>query len=90
MLTPVFTNQFDKDVKRMQKRGKKLEKIKIIIRSLIEEESLDPIHRNHKLIGNWQGRRECHIESDWLLIYKKEEGRIIFERTGTHSDLFQK
>jgi mRNA interferase YafQ len=90
MPTPVFTRQFNKDVKRMQKRGKKLEKIKIIIRSLIEEESLDPIHRNHKLIGNWQGRRECHIESDWLLIYKKEEDRIIFERTGTHSDLFQK
>jgi len=90
MPTPVFTRQFDKDVKRMQKRGKKLEKIKIIIRFLIEEESLDPIHRDHKLIGNWQGRRECHIESDWLLIYKKEEGRVIFERTGTHSDLFQK
>jgi len=90
MPTPVFTRQFNRDVKRMQKRGKKLEKIKIIIRSLIEEESLDPIHRNHKLIGNWQGRRECHVESDWLLIYKKEEDRIIFERTGTHSDLFQK
>ena len=90
MPTPVFTRQFNRDVKRMQKRGKKLEKIKIIVRSLIEEESLDPIHRNHKLIGNWQGRRECHIESDWLLIYKKEEDRIIFERTGTHSDLFQK
>lgn len=90
MPTPVFTRQFDKDVKRMKKRGKKLEKIKIIIRSLIEEESLDPIHRDHKLIGNWQGRRECHIESDWLLIYKKEESRIIFERTGTHSDLFKK
>jgi mRNA interferase YafQ len=90
MPTPVFTRQFDKDLKRMQKRGKKLEKIKIIIRSLMEEESLDPIHRNHKLIGNWQGRRECHIESDWLLIYKKDEDRIIFERTGTHSDLFQK
>ena len=90
MPTPVFTRQFNRDVKRMQKRGKKLEKIKIIVRSLIEEESLDPIHRNHKLIGNWQGRRECHVESDWLLIYKKEEDRIIFERTGTHSDLYQK
>ena len=90
MPTPIFTRQFDKDVKRMQKRGKKLEKIKIIIRFLIEEESLDSIHRDHKLIGNWRGRRECHIESDWLLIYKKEKGRVIFERTGTHSDLFQK
>jgi mRNA interferase YafQ len=90
MLTPVFTRQFDKDVKRMQRRAKNLEKLKIIIRSLIAEESLDPISRDHKLIGNWKGRRECHIESNWLLIYKIEENRIIFERTGTHSDLFRK
>jgi len=90
MLTPVFTRQFDKDVKRMQRRAKNFEKLKIIIRSLIAEESLDPISRDHKLIGNWKGRRECHIESNWLLIYKIEENRIIFERTGTHSDLFRK
>ncbi len=66
-----------------------MEKLKIIIRSLVVEEPLDAIHRDHKLIGNWKGRRECHIESDWLLIYKREERRIIFERTGTHSDLFR-
>ena len=90
MRTPVYTRQFDRDVKRMQRRGKNLEKLKIIIRSLVAEEPLDPLHLDHKLIGNWQGRRECHIESDWLLIYKTEEGRVIFERTGTHSDLFQK
>ncbi len=90
MLTPVYTRQFEKDVKRLERRGKNLEKLKIITRSLVAEEPLDPLHRNHKLIGNWQGRRECHIESDWLLIYKMEEGRVIFERTGTHSDLFRK
>ena len=78
MLTPVFTRQFDKDVKRMRRRAENLEKLKIIIRSLIAEESLDPISRDHKLIGNWKGRRECHIESNWLLIYKIEENRIIF------------
>jgi len=90
MLTPVLTRQFDKDVKRMQRRAKNLEKLKIIIRALIAEESLNSIFRDHKLIGNWKGRRECHIESNWLLIYKIEESRIIFERTGTHSDLFRK
>ena len=90
MLTPVYTRQFDRDIKRMKKRGKSLDKLKIIISSLLVEEKLDPIHRDHKLIGNWQGRRECHIESDWLLIYKTEVGRIVFERTGTHADLFQK
>lgn len=90
MLTPVYTRQFDKDVKRLKKRAKNLEKLKIIIRSLVEEEPVDPINRDHKLIGNWKGRRECHIESDWLLIYKIKENQIIFERTGTHSDLFRK
>jgi len=90
MLTPAYTRQFERDIKRLKKRGKNLDKLKIIISSLVDEEPLDPIHRDHKLIGNWKGRRECHIESDWLLIYKTELERIIFERTGTHSDLFQK
>jgi mRNA interferase YafQ len=90
MLTPAYARQFERDIERMRKRGKNLEKIKLIFRSLMAEKPLDAIHRDHKLIGNWQGRRECHIESDWLLIYKIESDRIIFERTGTHSDLFQK
>ena len=90
MLTPTYTRQFERDIKRLKKRGKNLDKLKIIISSLVDEEPLDSIHRDHKLIGNWKGRRECHIESDWLLIYKTELERIIFERTGTHSDLFQK
>lgn len=89
MLTPVYTRQFERDIKRMGKRGKKMEKLKIIIRSLAGEEPIDPIHRDHKLLGDWQGRWECHIESDWLLIYKVEEKQIIFERTGTHADLFR-
>ena len=90
MLTPVYTSQFERDLQRIKKRRKNIEKLKIILCSLTEEEGLDPIHRNHKLVGNWVGRRECHIESDWLLIYKIEGDRIIFERTGTHSDLFSK
>jgi mRNA interferase YafQ len=90
MLTPVYTRQFERDLKRMKKRRKKTEKLKIILRSLIEEEELDPIHRDHKLIGNWLGRRECHVESDWLLIYKIEDERITFERTGSLYDLFKK
>ena len=88
MLTPVYTRQFERDLKRIKKRQKNIEKLKIILCSLTEEETLDPIHRDHKLVGNWVGRRECHIESDWLLIYKIEGNHIIFERTGTHSDLF--
>jgi mRNA interferase YafQ len=89
MLTPVYTRQFERDIHRIKKRRKNVEKIKIIIRTLLQEQPLDPIHKDHKLIGNYLGRRECHIESDWLLIYKIEEDRIIFERTGSHSDLFE-
>jgi mRNA interferase YafQ len=90
MLTPAYTRQFERDIKRMRNRGKNLEKLKIIIRSLVAEEPLDPIHRDHKLIGKWKERRECHIESDWLLIYLVESDRVVFERTGSHADLFQK
>ncbi|MFH1860144.1 MAG: type II toxin-antitoxin system YafQ family toxin [bacterium] len=88
MYTPVYANQFSKDIRKVQNRKKNLEKLKIILQSLIAGEQLDPIHRDHKLIGNYHGRRECHIEADWLLIYKLKKNQIIFERTGTHSDLF--
>jgi mRNA interferase YafQ len=89
MFTPVYTRQFEKDLKRCQRRGKNLEKFKILARSLLAGESLDSIHRDHKLAGNYLGRRDCHIESDWLLIYKIDGNQLIFERTGTHSDLFK-
>jgi mRNA interferase YafQ len=59
MLHPVYARQFERDLKKMRKRGNDLKKIKLILRSLIEEEPLDAIYRDHKLIGNWQGRREC-------------------------------
>jgi mRNA interferase YafQ len=90
MFIPVYTKQFEKDVRRAVRRGKNLEKFKLIARTLLAGVPLDPLHRGHRLIGNFQGRRECHIEADWLLIYKVEETRIIFERMGTHSDLFKK
>ncbi|MBL69117.1 MAG: type II toxin-antitoxin system mRNA interferase toxin, RelE/StbE family [Verrucomicrobiales bacterium] len=90
MFTPVYTRQFEKDLKRCLRRGKDPEKFKTIARTLLAGESLDALHRDHKLIGNYTGRRECHIESDWLLIYKIDEAQLTLERTGTHSDLFKK
>ena len=90
MLSPVYTKQFEKDLKRTTKRGKNIEKFKIIAKSLIMEQPLDLIHKDHKLVGNYVGRRECHIESDWLLISKLQPQQIVFERMGTHSDLFNK
>ena len=90
MYTPVYTRQFEKDLKLAKRRGKNLDKFKIIARTLLGGQPLDPIHRDHRLVGNYVGRRGCHIESDWLLIYKIENNLLIFERMGTHSDLFKK
>jgi len=82
------TNQFKKDIRKVQRRKKNLEKLKQIIDFLSKDEELPSKYKDHKLTGNYTGRRECHIEPDWLLIYKKGENEIILERTGSHSDLF--
>ena len=89
MFIPVYTTQFEKDITRIKTRRKNLDKLKILLHTLLEGKQLDPLHRDHKLIGKYQGRRECHIEADWLLIYKVDYEKFIFERTGTHSDLFK-
>jgi mRNA interferase YafQ len=89
MRTPVYTNRFEKDLKLMIKRGSDPESIKSVVRKLIDEIPLERKHRDHLLIGNFKDRRECHIEPDWLLIYRLEGSMIIFERTGTHADLFE-
>ena len=88
MLKPFFTKQFNKDVQRMKKRGKTFAAFKRIVAKLVNVEKLEPARRNHKLLGKFKNRLECHIEADWLLIYKRTKEEIIFERTGTHSDLF--
>jgi len=90
MLVPVYTKQFERDVKRAQRRGKDLEKFKTVARVLLSGQPLDPLHRDHRLVGNYEGRRDCHLESDWLLIYQIDGERLVFERMGTHSDLFKK
>ena len=59
-----------------------------VIYKLENQEPLDSKYKDHQLIGNWQGHRECHVESDWLLIYKKSETHLYLAQTGSHSDLF--
>jgi mRNA interferase YafQ len=89
MLTPDYTNQFNKDLNKIKKSGqKKIQNIKDVISKLVNQEPLEPKHKDHKLFGNYKGRRECHITPDWLLIYKVDSKYIIFERTGSHSELF--
>jgi mRNA interferase YafQ len=89
MRTPVYTNRFAKDLKMMIKRGGDPDHIKAVMRVLIEGKPLDRTYGDHALIGNFKDRRECHIKPDWLLIYRIDGLRIIFERTGTHADLFR-
>jgi mRNA interferase YafQ len=84
------TNQFKRDVKRAQRRGKDMAKLKALLEQLIEGEPLAPEYRDHPLRGNFAGSRDCHLEPDWVLIYTLTEkgAHVCFERTGTHSDLF--
>ena len=86
----VPSNQFKKDIRLAQKRGYNLEKIKTVINMLADGRTLDGKYRDHLLTGNYGGFRECHIQPDWLLVYKIDDGELILflSRTGTHSDLF--
>ncbi len=88
MLKPIYQNHFECDMQRAQKRGKDLLRLKEIILLLVEQKPLPAKCRDHMLSGIYKGRRECHVEPDWLLIYKPTEKTIIFERLGSHADLF--
>ena len=85
------TNQFKKDVRRAERRGKDLARLKAVLDRLIDGDSLPPQSKDHPLRGNFAGSRDCHVEPDWILIYTLTEygGHVRFERTGTHSDLFR-
>lgn len=84
------TSKFQKDLKRVQKRGYDLNLLKNIINKLANGEELPQKNNDHFLTGNYTGKRECHIASDWLLIYEIDRGNLFLylTRTGTHSDLF--
>lgn len=82
------TNQFKKDIRKQVKRGKDANKLTQTIELLLKEKPLPEASKDHQLIGKWAGRRDCHIEPDWVLIYRKTDDEIRLERTGSHSDLF--
>ncbi len=83
------TKQFSRDVKRIRKRGKDLDKLREVVRLLAEGSPLPANYRDHPLIGPWYPSRDCHIEPDWILIYTADRDSLRLERTGTHSDLFK-
>ena len=88
MLTIKATNRFLKDLKLAKKRGEDINELEEVIDLLQFQKVLPLRNRDHTLSGNWKHHRECHIEPDWLLIYRIEGQFLILERTGTHADLF--
>lgn len=83
------TSLFKKDYKRVYKRGYNIDLLKEVIVKLADGVELPPQNKDHSLTGDWEGYRECHIQSDWLLIYRITDNKLILSltRTGTHSDL---
>ena len=82
------TAQFRRDIKRMQRRRKDFGKLKNILQSLDKGEKLEEKYRDHVLVGQYKGTRECHLDPDWLLIYETTESEIVLISPGSHSDLF--
>lgn len=89
ILKIIYKKQFEKELKKQKKRGKDLNKLKQILLLIVNRADIPRKYRNHKLVGNYKDRWECHIEPDWLLIYKLNSKELILERTGSHSDLFK-
>lgn len=85
-----YTTQFKKDFKRVKKQGKAISRLRIVIEMLSSGQTLDPVYRDHPLSGNWKNHRDCHIEPDWILIYRITSEDLYLERTGSHSELFNK
>ena len=90
MFSIIVTSKFKKDYALIKKRGLNLNLLKTVINKLARGETLEAKYFDHSLKGNYIGFRECHIQPDWLLIYKIDKGKLYLtlQRTGTHSDLF--
>ncbi len=87
-MTVRTTNRFKKDLKRAESSGKDLDKLWVVLETLLAGCGLQSRHRQHRLSGEWSDFWECHIEPDWLLIRESSEHALVPVRTGTHSDLF--
>jgi mRNA interferase YafQ len=84
----IRTIQFKRDVKRAEKRGKDMTKLRDLILLLAGETPLPVRYKDYPLSGEWKHHRDCHIEPDWLLLYKIDDNDLYLVRTGSHADLF--
>jgi len=89
MLAVAYAHQFKKDWKRLQATGKNIAPLKKVMKSLQQEEALSAIYDDHPLQGRLRGHRGCHPQSDTVLIYIVENGKITFERVGSHAELYE-
>ncbi|MEW5941387.1 MAG: type II toxin-antitoxin system YafQ family toxin [Chloroflexota bacterium] len=89
MRTIRYTGQFKKDAKLASKRGYDMNKLRLVIETLVNEEELEARYKDHPLQGKFVGARDCHIAPDWILIYAIVGDEVRLIRTGTHSDLFK-
>ncbi|WP_216821039.1 type II toxin-antitoxin system YafQ family toxin [Singulisphaera sp. GP187] len=87
-LTPSTTKQFERDVARMRKRGQDTDRLRTAIVLLCSRLPLPRQLADHPLQGEWKSFRDCHLATDWVLIYQTTETELILARTGSHSDLF--
>jgi mRNA interferase YafQ len=85
----VTSKAFERDVKRLRKRGKDMGRLRAVIEALRLRQPLAARHRDHALSGYWEGFRDCHVEGDWVLVYRLDEESVYLTRTGTHADLFE-
>ena len=83
-----YRSAYKKDIKRVARRGYDLAQLADVLNLLAAGTPLPPARRGHALGGEWKGWRECHVQPDWLLIYKTTGDEILLARTGTHADLF--
>lgn len=88
-LTIRQSTRFKRDLKRLQRQGLDLLQLQIVVETLVTQQPLSEKYRDHFLIGDWKGFRECHIQPDWLLIYRTEGDELQLTRTGSHADLFR-
>jgi mRNA interferase YafQ len=83
------STQFRRDIKRLKRQGVQLAQLQTVVNALVAQQPLADHYRDHALVGNWRGFRECHIQPDWLLIYRVEGNILQLARTGSHAALFR-
>jgi len=83
------TSRFRRDLKRQKKRGKDLDKLLNAVLQLAKTGSLPSAFKPHPLTGEWKDVWDCHLESNWLLLYTVTDTEVVLYRTGTHTDLFE-